>query len=305
MPIVFLSLGGHVAEAQVRREFTEVHMGVSVRLVVHAPSDRVAASAARAAFARVAELDGKMSDYRAESEVRRLGARAGEWVAVSDDLFRVLARAVDIARLSRGAFDPTVGPIVALWRESRATGRLPPPEVLERARAAVGWHRIALDSVRRAAWVDRGVQIDLGGIAKGYALQEAVAVLRAHGAPSSLVEAGGDIALGDAPPGRSGWSVAVAGADSTLARRTRSLSNVSVATSGASAQFVEVAGVRYSHVIDPRTGLGVTSPRIVTVIAADGATADAAATALSVLGPEAGTRLIEALQLTATFRAQD
>ena len=111
-------------------------------------------------------------------------------------------------------------------------------------------------------------------------------MLRSRGVPSAMIEAGGDIVVGEAPPGQPGWSVYVAGADTAMLRRARALTNVAVATSGGSEQFVEIEGVRYSHVIDPRTGLGVTGSHLVTVIARDGALADAAATALSVLGPD-------------------
>jgi thiamine biosynthesis lipoprotein len=277
------------ADAQVRREFTEVHMGVPVRLVVHAASDSVARVAARAAYARVAGLEDKMSDYRVDSEVRRLERRGGGWTPVSPELFAVLARSHQVALLSDGAFDPTIGPIVALWRESRRTRRLPPGDVLAEARGRVGWRAIGLDSTHGAVrFLRPGVRLDLGGIAKGYILQEALAILRRHGAASALVEAGGDLVVGDPPPGLTGWRVTIAGADTLLA-------NVAVATSGGTEQFVEIGGERYSHVIDPRTGLGVRAGHVVTVLHSDGATADAAATALNVLGREASGRLIGSL----------
>lgn len=144
-------------------------------------------------------------------------------------------------------------------------------------------------------WAD-SMQLDLGGIAKGYTLGEALKVLRGRGLGAALVEAGGDLVVGDAPPGAAGWSVALpAGADSSAREAAGSLANVAVATSGGTEQYVEIAGVRYSHVVDPRTGLGVVGPHLVTVIARDGALADALATALSVLGPERGPALVERL----------
>lgn len=285
-----------------RREFTEVHMGVPVRLVLFAPNDSVANAAAHAAFAVIADLDDKMSDYRPESEVRRVARTPGRWTAVSPALFEVLTRAISVARASDGAFDPTAAPLVALWRESRRTGRLPNAAALEAAQALVGWRRLGLDSVGRRVRLEvAGMRLDLGGIAKGYILQEALGVLRERGTPASLVEAGGDIVLGDPPPGKPGWSIDIPGADSLGGPATRLLSNVSVATSGATHQFVEIGGVRYSHVVDPRTGLGVTHAGVVTVIDRDGAIADAAATALSVLGVEQGRNLVDALRLEAVF----
>lgn len=272
-------------DAQTRHEFSAVHMGVPVRMVLHAP-ESVARDAARAAFARIAELDDKMSDYRPRSEVRLLSEHPGDWQPVSRELLDVLSLAEEVSRQSSGAFDVTVGPLVQLWRDSRRSGSLPDAEMLSRARSRTGAPLLDVDTSRRLVrlWA-RDMRLDLGGIAKGYILQEALNVLRANGVPSALVEGGGDVVVGDPPPGQRGWSVFVAGGDTATIRRAQSLSNAAVATSGGSEQFVEIGGVRYSHVVDPRTGLGVTGRHIVTVIADNAAFADAAATALSVLGP--------------------
>ena len=278
---------GRAADAQVRREFSAVHMGVPVRMVLHASSDAIASDAARAAFARVAALDDIMNDYRPASEVRMLSERPGDWQTVSPDLFAVLVRAEEVSRNSGGAFDVTVGPLAQLWRTSRQTRRLPDPEDLSRARSRSGAPMFEVDTFTTTVrlWVPN-MRLDLGGIAKGYILQEALKTLRAHGVRSAMVEAGGDVVVGDPPPGQAGWSVFVAGGDTATLSRAKALSNVAVATSGGSEQYVEIGGVRYSHIIDPRTGLGVTGRHIVTVIAEDAALADAAATALSVLGPD-------------------
>jgi FAD:protein FMN transferase len=272
--------------AQARHEFSAVHMGVPVRMVLHA-SESVARDAARAAFARIAELDDKMSDYRPHSEVRLLSEHPGDWQPVSRELLEVLATADDVSRNSGGAFDVTVGPLVQLWRDARRRGSLPDAELLSSARSRSGAPLMDVDTTRRMVrlWV-RDMRLDLGGIAKGYILQQALNVLRAHSVRSAMVEAGGDVVVGDPPPGQQGWSVFVAGADTATLNRARALANVAIATSGGSEQFVEIGGVRYSHVIDPETGLGVTGRHIVTVIAEDAAFADAAATALSVLGPD-------------------
>jgi thiamine biosynthesis lipoprotein len=271
--------------AQERREFRELHMGVEVRIVLYAADEPQARSAARAAFARIAELEDIMSDYRSESELRRLERRAGEWGSVSEPLFHILTRSVEIAASTNGAFDPTVGPIVALWRESRRTRRFPDPRMLDSARALVDWRRIELDSSgRRVRLATAGMRLDLGGIAKGYILQQAIETLRHRSIPSSLIEGGGDIALGDAPPGTTGWKI-------TLPESAVALANVSIATSGPQSQFVEIAGKRYSHIVDPRTGLGLTNNLSATVIATDGALADALATALTVSDAAAAARL--------------
>ena len=265
-------------------EFTQVHMGLPVRIVLHADDGDRARDAARQAFERIVALDRMMSDYRPDSELRQLEARAGRPVVVSRELFAVIQRAVEVSRATAGAFDPTVAPLVALWRDARRNGRLPALNDLERARALVGWNRLALDAKRSSVHLQRGTRLDLGGIAKGYILQEALATLRRAGVTRALVESGGDIVVGDAPPGRDGWTIAVPAADPDFRQAASRLTNSALSTSGATMQFVEIAGVRYSHVIDPRTGLGVTNGVTAHVIARDAATSDALATALTVVG---------------------
>lgn len=278
-----------------RQEYTEVHMGLPVRITLHAPVEQGRA-AARRAFDRIAMLDRMMSDYRLDSELRRLQERPREWVAVSAELFDVLGRSTAISRASGGAFDPTIGPVVALWRRARQTGRLPDPAQIERARALAGWRFIELDPRRSAVRLAKpGMQLDLGGIAKGYILQEALATLREHGVPHALVAGGGDIVAGDPPPGARGWRVDVPGADPGFAARASALTRAALATSGPAAQFVVIDGACYSHVVDPRTGMGVTNAFTAHVIADDAATADAVATALGVLGPGDGRAALEGL----------
>src|SRR5947208_2461193 len=217
------TLWARLAPAQdVGRQYAALRTGMAVRVVVYAADDATARRAAHAAYARIAELEDVMSDYRPESEVRRLAARAGEAVRVSDDLFVVLARSVDLWGRSDGAFDATVGPFVELWRAARRTGRLPPRAALDSAARRVGSDKVHLDSVSRTVRLDvPGMRIDLGGIAKGYILDRALDVLRAQGVTRALLEAGGDIVLGDAPPGQPGWRIAMpqGEGDTVLANR--------------------------------------------------------------------------------------
>lgn len=287
---LLLAVAGPLA-AQPRQEFTELHMGVAVRLVLHAEDSAAARGAARAAFQRIAALEQVFSDYRAGSEVRQLAVRAGPdgRTPVSQELFTVLAAARQVAEVTGGAFDPTIAPLVALWRESRRSGRLPESARVDSARSLVDWRLLELDSARRTVRFGRpGMQLDLGGIAKGYILGQALGVLRQHGAAAALIEAGGDIVLGDPPPGRDGWDIGLDGSD------PGPLSGVAIATSGTGEQFVEIGGVRYAHLVDPRTGLGLTHPAQVTIIGPDPAVADALATALAVLGPGAESGILAA-----------
>lgn len=281
-----------IAAPAYRLEFSAVHMGTPVRMVLYGPDSARARDAARAAYARIADLDNIMSDYRPRSEVRLLSERPREWLAVSPDLFAVLARAIEIASLTDGAFDPTVGPLVRLWRESRRTHRLPDESRLASARNRVGWRLLQVDSTRRAVRLGAdSMLIDLGGVAKGFILQEALEVLRAQDHRVAMIEAGGDVVVGDAPPGTRGWSIDVRGAGKELERRAAALTNAAIASSGSREQFVEINGVNYSHVVDPRTGLGLTQSVEVSIVAKDGATADAVATAAGVIGPGGATRL--------------
>lgn len=260
-------------------------MGMPVRLVLHASGGEAAREAAAAAFARIAALDAMLSDYRGDSELRRLELRAQDaWVRVSPELLAILTRALEIARQTDGAFDPTIRPLVALWRRARAERRLPDPNALDAARRLVDWTAVHLDANRAAVRFGRpGMQLDLGGIAKGFVTQSALEILRERGVTSALVEAGGDIAVSGAPPGRAGWVIDVPGADPGFADRAARLADAALATSGPAAQFVEIDGVRHSHVIDPRSGHAVTSNRFARVIARDAMTADALATALTIV----------------------
>jgi thiamine biosynthesis lipoprotein len=278
-------------------------MGMEVRIVLHAADEDTAARAAAAAFATIAALDARLSDYRPDSDVQAIARTAPEPVVVVPEVFDVMARAVEVARVTDGAFDPTVAPLVALWRTSRTSHVLPSPAAVARARALVGWSRIELDAARSTVRLpEAGMHLDLGGIAKGFILQRALDTLSAEGVPHALLEAGGDIVVGDAPPDADGWRVTVActepagpaiqaGVYLVPHEAAVTLRHAALATSGASAQFVEIGGTRYSHVVDPRTGLGLTEHVPVHVTAPDGATADAWATALSVLGPAAAATI--------------
>ena len=288
------------AEPELHRfEFESKHMGTTFRISLYAADKATAKKAADAAFARVAELDGIMSDYKKDSELIRLcksfAAKSGDPVRVSDELFFVLVRADQLSRQSDGAFDVTVGPVVQLWRLARRTQELPDAKELAAARALVGYKNVRLDVVNQTVrLLTPGMQLDLGGIAKGYAADEALNVLRdKFGIKRALVAASGDIACGDPPPGADGWTVEIAPIAKSQKPRTLTLANAAVSTSGDLEQFVEIKGLRYSHVLDPKTGLGLTGRRSVTVIAPNGITADSMTKAVSVLPPEQALKLVE------------
>lgn len=263
-------------------------MGIDARIVAYAPDEATAAIACDAAFRRIAELEDVMSDYRPRSEVMRLCDRAGQGpVPVSADLMKVLRQAENVSRASFGAFDVTVGPLVKLWRQARRDGKMPPAEELKRARALVGWRRVKLDP--KAGTVELttpGVRIDLGGIGKGFACDEALKALKANGVHRALIEMGGDIVLGGAPPGQRGWKIYVANAAGVGQGEEMFLSDCALSTSGDTEQYVVIDGVRYSHVINPKTGLGLSSRTQASVIARRGLTSDPVSKVLTVMAPQ-------------------
>jgi thiamine biosynthesis lipoprotein len=288
------------AEPAPRRfEFTQTEMAVPVKIVLYSVDGDAATIAAKETFSRIHVLNGILSDYDPESELRRLGDTAGEGkaVPVSADLWKVLEHAQRVSQQSEGAFDVTVGPVVRLWRRARRQKELPSAQALREATGRVGYKLVKLDAQHRTVeLLKKGMQLDLGGIAKGYAMDEALAELRRHGISRALVEAGGDMRLGDPPPGRAGWRVGIPPLDNPQGTPLSylELSRVAVSTSGDVIQYVEIGGKRYSHVVDPRTGMALTDHCRVMVVAPTGMAADAITKAVGVLGPAKGLKLIEA-----------
>jgi thiamine biosynthesis lipoprotein len=280
-------------------------MGSEFKVVLYTSDETIARSASRAAFARIGALDRALSDYQPESELMQLCGRAGgPPVPVSADLFEVLDRAQTMYRRSEGAFDVTVGPVVRLWRRARRDRKMPDAELLGRARALVGGDDVRLDPKARTVELSKpGMKLDLGGIAKGYACGEAIAVLRQNGVRSALVAGSGDIVVSGPPPGAPGWTIGIGPLEAPTAppRQFLRLTDAAVSTAGDAERFVEIDGRRYSHIVDPRTGRGVVDRASVTVVARDGATADSLDTAAYVLGPRRGLALVEATDAAAAL----
>ncbi len=282
-----------------RYEYDFVAMGMKYHLVVYGPDQLTVSRALEQVEARVRHLDRVMSDYHTQSELSLLCEHSGpgQPVRLSPELYEVLDHALELSRETGGAFDVTVGPVIQLWRTARRTKTLPPPELLTKTRERVSWRAVHLDPLARSAELTREeIQLDLGGIAAGYACDEALQVLRSHGLPRVLIDASGDVRVGDPPPDRDGWRVTVAGLSGAVSdpgSRTILLSNAAITTSGDARQFVEIDGQRYSHIVDPHTGLGLTRRSSTTVIAPTGWQADSYATAVNVLGAQAGIPWIE------------
>ena len=288
------------AQSQERFKFAEPHLGTIVEITLYAPEDTVANDAAKAAFSRVKELDQIFSDYKTDSETMRLceSAGSGRAVEVSPELFHVIRQSLEISGKSDGAFDITVGPLVQLWRRARKQKILPNDDEITAAKGLVGWKLVKLDEAAQSVELKRqGMRLDFGGIAKGFIAQNVSQLLREKGHRQTLVAVAGDIVAGDPPPNSQGWKIGIAPLDrpNGAVSRLLLLKNCAISTSGDAFQFAEIKGVRYSHIVNPQTGIGLTERSSVTVLADDGTTADALATAICVLGPEKGLKLIEGL----------
>jgi len=290
----------HAEEKLTRYEFTQIRMGIPVNIIVYASDEPTANEATNEAYRRIREIDRTMSDYDPDSELMKLCDRAkpGHPEPVSDSLMAVLSQANALSKQTNGAFDVTVSPVVKLWRRARRKKELPASDQLEAARERVDYRQLKLNvKEKQVTFQSAGIRIDLGGIAKGYAADEALRILKCHGLSHAMVDAGGDIVVGDAPPGKPGWTIEIeklkTQTDNDNPPQLIVLSNASIATSGDAYQFVEIDGIRYSHIIDPKTGIGLTTTSSVTIIAPDGITADSYASAASILGPKKGIAFIE------------
>jgi FAD:protein FMN transferase len=280
-----------------RFEFEEAHMASPFHLVLYSTDAAAARRASRAAFDRIEALNKVLSDYDPESELSRLARSAGRGpVRVSADLFDVLERSRRVYERSDGMFDATIAPVGRLWRRARRERKLPDPRLIAEAKKLVGSDKMVLDpAARTVQLLAPGMKLDVGGIAKGYAAQAALDVLRSAGIRRALVGGAGDIVVGDPPPEAEGWRVAIAPVDPRHPYRppTLLLKNAAVSTAGDAERFVEIDGHRYSHIVNPRTGMGHEDRAAVTVVAPDGATADALETAAYLLGPERGLKLVD------------
>lgn len=284
-----------------RHVFTEPLMGTTFRVTLYANDSQLARAAADSAFARAHVLNGLLSDYDAQSELSRLSATAGsgEQVPVGPELWELLEKAALVWEQSNGAFDITAGPYVRLWRSlRRQTGaRLPDQAVLDSLAERVGQQYLLLND-GYVELLRPGMLLDPGGIGKGFTADRMMEVLRSFGVESALVDAGGDLVASNPPPGELGWPVQLTAheEDGRPVPRMLWLGNNALATSGDLFQYAVIDGQRYSHIIDPKTGLGLTEGRTVTVIGYNGALTDAYSTALSVMPVEKALELVNSLR---------
>ncbi len=275
-------------------EFSHGQMGTIFNIICYSKEEKLAVSTVQRAFLVIDSLNQVFSDYVPDSELNKLCSTAGSkgYTRVSQPLFDVINKSLKWSRRSHGAFDITVGPYTQLWRRAMRQEKMPDSLRLVRAAQSVGYRYIRLRKKDHSIRLLKpGMQLDLGGIAKGYTVDKVYEILAAAGLPVSLVDGGGDIYAGAVPPDEKGWKVAF----QDLEKNTKFifLDHKAIATSGDLYRYFEYNGVKYSHIIDPKTGKGITIQRTVSIIAANATDADALATTLSILGPDKGLRLLK------------
>ena len=300
--VLAFARGARVGAVRAVRAHASGVMNTDVGLTVVARDAEAAGRAARRAVDRLRRLEGQLSAHLPDSDITRCNRAAGRRsVKVAPVTLRVLAEAVRFGDVTHGAFDVTVGPLIGLWRACVREKRLPTDGELRAARDKVGYQGLRLNmKARTVRFAKPGMRVDLGGVAKGLAVDRAFRSLAEDGFPNALVEVGGDLYAGGRRADGRPWRVGVqdprvskdgpAESVAVLAVKDRG-----VATSGNYRRYSMIRARRVNHILDPRTGRPADVVDSVTVIAPDCATADALATGVSVLGVEAGLQLVNSL----------
>ena len=275
------------AAQQNRYAYSMQKMGSPFNIVLYADTKQMADSVAQESFKLVDSINLVCSDYDSSAELYKLQfAAVGKSIKVSPILMELFCTAHKAYKDADGSFDITVGPLSRLWRSARKSQQFPTNAAINEARNSVGFNKLQIDSnAQTITFLQSKMQLDMGAIAKGYAADKVLALLQSHGITTALVDAGGDMVAFGIPPQKKGWTIGinVPGQQEKLLERKLVLSNKAVATSGDAFQFMVHEGKRYGHIIDPRTGYGVTFQRNVTVVAPTATTADWLATACSIL----------------------
>jgi thiamine biosynthesis lipoprotein len=285
-----------------------VVMGTLSKVIAVAADSNTAKQCIEAAFIEIEKVDKLMSYHKSDSEISELNrdgfARA---VRVSKSTYEVLQKSIEFSKLSGGAFDVTVGPLVDLWRSAQDTNSLPTDDELQQARSKVGFDKLILDANQTSVrFAIEGMRVDLGGIAKGYAIDKAVEAMQRGGALGGMVDIGGEVRCFGLPPvGQKKWRIGLQNPDKAkdgfnagTPLLILNLTDAAVATSGHYRRFVTIGGKRYSHIVDPESGHSSESLASVTIISKRAIDADALSTAVSVMGAEKGLALIASIPAT-------
>ncbi len=273
-------------------------MGSEFAIDLYAPDEETAEQWMQTAFDEIDRLEDLLSNYRPTSELSRISREAGKGPVTTDpETFAFLEKAVELSRRSGGAFDMTVGPLMRAWGFFFDKGRVPTEAELAALREKIGWQHIKLDAATRSVRFDNGasMELDPGGIGKGYAVDRVAALLRSEGVTAALVSGGSSSIYGmGVPPGEVGWRVNVP--DPVREGETMTsvmLKDMSLSTSACTEKFFIKNGHRYCHILNPRTERPVEDKLQTTVIAPSTTDSDALSTATFVMEPEAAARLVE------------
>jgi thiamine biosynthesis lipoprotein len=278
-------------------------MGTFARVFAVATDSNTAKRSIGSAFAEIEEVDRLMSKYKSDSKISELN-REGfkQAVKVSRPTYEVLEKSVEFSKLTGGAFDVTVGPLMDLWHSAEEANTMPTDAELQEARAKVGYGKLILDANEESIrFTAEGMEVDLGGIAKGYAIDKAVDAMERSGAAGGMVDIGGEIRCFGLPPGgKDKWRIGLQdpdkakdGFDAGTPLLVLNLMDAAVATSGHYRRFVTIGGKRYSHIVNPESGYSSESLASVTIICPSATDADALTTAVSVMGAEKGLALVK------------
>jgi thiamine biosynthesis lipoprotein len=262
-------------------------MGSSFNIIFYHTNSAEALSLSKECFLIVDSLNNIFSDYSAESEVGKLALQTNQTdIKISDELFSMIVRSKDAWERSGKTFDITIGALTQLWRKAKKENRFPSEAEIKAAKELTGFKNLIInESSKTISFKKSGIRLDFGGIVPGYVAQRVIEFLKTKNINSALVDASGDIVMGDAPPGKDGWTIGVnlPESENELWDKKLELNNCAVSTSGDVYRYTIHNGIKYSHIIDPKRGYGVTSQRNVTVITKYGADADWLATACSIL----------------------
>ena len=289
------------ANAQEKRfSFSQPKMGSPFNIIFYATDSANANLIAKECFQLVDSFVSIYSDYIDSSELNRLCTRAGnqEPVPLSPALYDILMQSKFGYEKSHGSFDISLGPLTRLWRKARKEKIFPADSMVKEKLLICGFDKIRIDTLAHTAeLLQKGMQLDLGGIGQGYIAQKTIDFLKTKNIHNALVDVSGDIAAIGRPPGKAGWTVAINVPEQgeTLLKKQLLIRDMAVTTSGDVYQFFEHDGKRYSHIVDPKTGYGITSQKNVTVIAKDGTMADWLTKACSILPISQAKKLAHSL----------
>ncbi len=278
-------------------KYHQISMGTMIEITLLSEDEEVARKAALQAFQEIKRIEQLMSPWIEASDVSRLNRSAGkEWVEVSRETSEVIRKAQEISRMSEGGFDITIAPLTQLWRKAREKGVPPSSEEVKKILDLVNFRNISTRSDGKVFLKKKEMAIDLGGIAKGYAVDRAFEILTSLGYKNLIVNAGGDLRVGGLKKGEP-WSIGIQDPRSPeKVMATISVSDSAIATSGDYEKFFFHQGKRYHHILNPKTGFPADGCQSVTILSKDGMTTDGLATAVFVLGPEKGYALCQRIE---------